>query len=137
MGRYQHYQRKSVAKPGVHPIWRGIGCILIVVAPLISYALTAILIPILEKTGLVPGEIMGQIKFPDWVYRSPILNSFGSLISSIKHPWFDLTVFFVILILLVGIVSLIFVVVLQMTGLPRYGKMDAPPSRQKAKPYKR
>ncbi len=38
---------RRVAKepaPAVHPIWRGIGCILIIVIPAISYLITSILI---------------------------------------------------------------------------------------------
>ena len=54
MGQYTKYKPLK-EKPGMNPIWRGIGCILLVIVPLISYGLTSHRQPrSLEATGYVP-----------------------------------------------------------------------------------
>jgi hypothetical protein len=121
----------------MNPLWRGIGCILIVLVPLITLGLTAIVTPVLSATGYVPHELMGHVIFPDWVFKVPILNAITAFIASINNLWLDLIIFIVILVILTGISSLIYVSVLQVIGPPRYGEKDAPPSKYKAKEYKR
>lgn len=37
MARYSMYQQKSAEKKVIHPVWRGIGCALMVIIPFISY----------------------------------------------------------------------------------------------------
>ena len=138
MGNYDgSYQRKPKERTGMNPIWRGVGCIFMVVAPLITFGLTAILAPIVARTGYVPFELLGHVAFPNWVYRAPFLSGIASFIASINNLWLGVVVFFVILLLLTGIFSLIYVTIIQMIGPPRYGEKDAPPPKYKAKPYKR
>jgi uncharacterized membrane protein len=136
MGQYTKYKPLK-EKPGMNPIWRGIGCVLLVVAPLVSYALTRLVAPLVEATGYVPLELLGYIHLPDWVYKVPVLRSIASLIGGINNLGLGIVVFIVIMVLLTGIFSLIYVAVLQTIGPPRYGEMDAPPSKHKAKRYKR
>jgi hypothetical protein len=136
MGLYTKYKPLKV-KPGMNPIWRGVGCILLVIAPVVSYALTILVVPLLIATGYVPLELLGNVHFPDWIFKVPVLNGIASLIGGINNLGLDIVVFVVIMLLLTGIFSLIFVAVLQVTSPPRYGEMDAPPSTHKAKPYKR
>ena len=86
---------------------------------------------------MFPCELLGYIHFPDWVYKVPVLSGIASLIGGINNLGLGIVVFFVILVLLTGIFSLIYVTVLQIIGPPRYAEMDAPPSKHKAKRYKR
>ena len=137
MSSYNKYQHKSKERQGLNPIWRGIGCILLVVVPLLSFGLTVILIPFLVATGYVPLELLGRVNFPNWVYRAPVLSIIASLIHGINNLWLGVVVFFVVLLLLTGIFSLIYVTIMQFLGPPRYSEKDAPPSRYKAKEYKR
>lgn len=137
MAKYSKFQRKSEAKPEMAPIWRGIGCILIIIVPLMSYGLTALLSPVLAGSGLVPPELMGKIELPTWALRTPALNEITSFIGGISDLWLKLIVFFIILLLMVSITSLIYSMVFQVVGPPRYTELDAPPSRRKVKVYKR
>lgn len=137
MGYHTNYQRVSQKKPVINPIWRGIGCILIVVVPLITYALTVIFIPTVLATGMIPPELTRHVDFPLWVYRTPFLDVIATFIRGINNLWLGVIMFIVILLLLTGISSLIYVSVLQVIGPPRYTEMDAPPPKYKAKPYKR
>ena len=137
MGRYSKYRRKSEQRPEANPIWRGIGCILIVVVPLISYALTVIFIPTILATGLVPYQLVGHVQFPEWVYRAPVLGNLAIFIGRIDNLWLKLIGFFVILLVMTGLFSLIYAAILQVVGPPRYSEVDAPPTKYKGKAYKR
>ena len=137
MAKYAKYARKSVPRPEANPIWRGIGCILIVVVPVISYALTAILTPLIVATDLVPLELLGHVKFPEWAVKTPILSDITFFISGINGLWLKLIAFFVILLLLTALFSLLYTMVSQLIGPPRYSDKDAPPPKYKAKVYKR
>jgi hypothetical protein len=119
------------------PIWRGVGCILLVVDPLITYALTTIVAPLLIKTGYVPHQLLGHISFPAWGYRLPVLRDIVSFVGRINNLGLGIMVFITILVLLTGIFSLIYVVILQVIGPPRYSELDAPPPKHKVKAYKR
>jgi hypothetical protein len=137
MGRYDKFAHKSKPRPERNPIWRGIGCILMVIVPLITYALTVILDPVLIKTGLVPPQMRTPIHFPNWVARTVILKDIASFLGGIKDLWLGILVFIVLLIVITGVVSIIYVSILQVIGPARYGETDAPPTKYKAKVYKR
>jgi hypothetical protein len=137
MTAFNKFQPKTRQKKGMNPIWRGIGCILIVVVPLITLGLTTIVAPLIITTGYVPSELLGHVNFPDWVITAPILSGIASYIAGINNLWLGVVVFIVILVLLTGISSLIYVTILQFIGPPRYSEMDAPPSKFKAREYKR
>lgn len=134
---FSKYQRKEVEKPGPNPVWRGIGCILMVVVPVAAYLLTMYIVPWLLSTGLVPEELLQSIKFPAWMYTTPTLGSIVIYLSNIENPWVKLIVFFILFILLTSIFSLLYSAVAQVVGPPRYLEVDAPPSKHKAKVYKR
>ncbi len=137
MTAYNKFETGKSEKKVMNPIWRGIGCILIVLVPLITLGLTVIATPLVSSTGYVPRELMGHVIFPDWVSKVPILSAIAVFIANINNLWLNLIIFIVILVILTGISSLIYVSVLQVIGPPRYGEKDAPPSRYKAKEYKR
>ena len=121
----------------MNPIWRGVGCILAVVAPLVSFGLTILAIPPLLSTGLVPLELLNPIRFPDWVFNVPVLTDIAAFLGGINYLGLGIITFIVILILLTGIFSLIYVSIIQVIGPPRYSEIDAPPTRHKTKRYTR
>ena len=137
MGNYNRYQFERKEKSGQNPIWRGIGCILMVALPLVTFGLTLFAIPPVLATGLVPFQLMGHVNFPAWVFRVGVLSDIAIFVRGINNLWLGVFLFFVILILVSGFSSLIYVSVLQVIGPPRYSEKDAPPSTYKAKPYKR
>ena len=136
MGINVRYTRPK-EKPQMNPIWRGVGCILAVVAPLVSFGLTILAIPPLLSTGLVPLELLNPIRFPDWVFNVPVLTDIAAFLGGINSLGLGIITFIVILILLTGIFSLIYVSIIQVIGPPRYSEIDAPPTRHKTKRYTR
>jgi len=137
MGKYAKFQRKSPEKRRLHPIWRGIGCILIVIAPLMAYGLMVLSVPSIIATGKVPHQLLGHVHFPEWVLRYRITAGIASFISSISNPWLNIITFFVILLILAAVTSLIYTILYTLVGPARYSPLDAPPSKHKVRFYKR
>jgi hypothetical protein len=137
MGRYSKTQYVRKEKPQANPLWRGVGCIIMVALPMVTFGLTLLSMPPLIATGLVPLQLEGFVNFPAWVFKVRSLSDVAGFIRGIDNLWLGIIVFFVIMLLLSGIFSLIYVAVLQVIGPPRYSEKDAPPSREKAKPYRR
>ena len=137
MGKYNKFQYDQKEKPQANPLWRGYGCIVMVALPLITFGLTVLSMAPLVATGLIPTQLLGYVNFPAWVFRTPGLSDVAIFIRGINNLWLGVILFFIILLLLTGISSLIYVSVLQVIGPPRYSEIDAPPTSYKAKVYKR
>jgi len=137
MGKYAKYHMKTPGKREMNPIWRGIGCLLIVIVPLISYGLMLVVTPAVIKTGLVPYQLQGYAHFPVWAFRYKMTSSIALFIGSFNNMWCSIIVFFVILLLLAGIISLIYTSLYQVVGPARYTPVDAPPTKYSGKRYKR
>lgn len=139
MGKYTIYQRpEHKRRREVHPIWRGIGCLLIIIVPLISYAGAVLLVNYgLSQGWPIPAEWLGYIKFPVWVWQIPFLASIARPMANFSHPLAILAFFVVVLILLTGLVSTVYAFIYRGLGPPRYTTLDAPPSAHKPKQYKR
>jgi hypothetical protein len=137
MGKYMKYQRKGQEKPEMNPVWRGIGCLMIVIVPLMSYAVTILLVPPIVASGLAPLELLQRLRFPDWAYTTPVISGPAIFLSSIDNLGLILIGFFVILITMSGLFSLIYSAVYQLIGPPRYTSVDVVPTSHKGKSYKR
>ncbi len=139
MGKYAKYTRQIPPRPReAHPIWRGIGCILILIIPSLSFASAALLVNYgLGQGWPIPQEWLGYIYFPDWVWKIPALASIAGPIAGYNNLKAVLAFFFVVLILLIGLYSTIYAFAYRVLGPPRYTAVDVPPSGRKAKRYKR
>ncbi len=137
MEEYTNYRHKVRRKPGMNPIWRGIGCLLVFVVPIITYKLTMIVVPLIIATGLVPQELLGRVHFPDWTYTMPTVNTVTSYLSSIDYFWVKLIGFFILFSAVTGVISFVYSIIYQLIGPPRYTVVDAPPAKYKPKVYKR
>jgi hypothetical protein len=137
MAKYSKFQFKTPVKRGMNPVWRGIGCILIVVVPLMAYGLTVLFAPKIAATGKVPHDLLGTIHFPSWVFRVGILGDIAYFIAHINNLWLNIITFFVMLLILTAIASLVYSFVYSLIGPARYTATDAPPPKYKAKKYTR
>ncbi len=137
MAKYEKYRRKSPPKKEMSPLWRGIGCILMLIVPAISYGIAYVFLQEAKALGWVPPELLGHIKFPDWVFGVPFLDTMARFFGSLKDPWAMLIFFFATLFILSGLISLVYSAFHQLLGPPRYTDLDAPPPREKSKEYKR
>jgi hypothetical protein len=137
MAKYAKYQRKSPEKKGTNPIWRGIGCILIIVVPLLAYGLMLVFVPPIIATGKVPTQLLGPVHFPDWAFKLRITADIASYISSFNNLGINIISFLVILLILTGIASLLYSMIYSLVGPAQYSELDAPPTKYKGKKYTR
>jgi hypothetical protein len=123
MAKYQSYQKRDTGpkeKPYLHPIWRGVGFVMMVIIPVVSIA---------------AGQyIFEQNKIEHWFGIPSRL-----VIRFFKFDPFILAKVVLILLLMVIITSVLYtlsVFIIRVFGVPRYGPYDVPPVPYKA-PKKR
>lgn len=141
MGKYDSFVRRQRPKPaqGPHPIWRGIGCLLLVIVPVISFGLALITFEsALARQWPIPDEFLGNPDLPNFLYRSQALIPLLTAITSVTNLYGYLAFTLVYMIILGGTLSFLYAVLYRMVGPPTYGPMDMPPPRGiRVKRYKR
>jgi hypothetical protein len=142
MGRYEKYEkRKFVANKtnAPHPIWQGIGCLIIVILPVISYALADVTVQagIKAHWSLLPYQLIGTPRFPDFVWKFWQLTAIAGPLTRINNLYANLVLTGIYIIVLGGLSSLGYAIIYRFLGPPRYGPLDIPPPKIKTKPYKR
>ncbi len=119
MTRYGEVKEDEIRKRKIHPIWRGVGFILIILIPIISYIGTLVLLETNMRNN--------------WVVIPP------SLLISGKDPYLLLKIILTIcLIFILGcLFTLITFFLTSIFAPPRYGPYDIPPVPYRGKRYKR
>jgi len=106
---YNRQSKKSINDMETHPIWRGIGFILLIITPIISYFLSVILLDANRSNG--------------WVNIPKGMIAYGNSDPFIYIKIF-LTIVFVVLIY--GIYTFITFLLFSLFGPSRYGPYDVP-----------
>jgi hypothetical protein len=137
MGKYSgaYSQRESTIKKarGPHEIWRGIGCLMILVIPAISIAASIETVKYLIKnhSNMIPVQLRGLPQLPNLFYKSSGLMIIFGPITKIPDFYAHVVVSLIYMILISGLISVIYATVFSMVGPSRYGPTDAPPPRIK------
>lgn len=129
MSKYSKYQKQEYKRPlGLHPIWRGIGCLIAVILPIISYFGSLEIIKIgLAKGWPIPQSLLGFVTFPIWVWKYSILTNLLAPITIIPN-FYAVVVFTIVLtIILSGILSLVYSIIYRIVAPPQLSDVDAPP----------
>jgi hypothetical protein len=137
MGKYMRYHSKTPGKKPMHPIWRGIGCILIVFVPLLTFWLMTIFVPMIVSSRKLPYQLLGPVHFPKWILKLRFLDGITGFIGSLDNLWISIITFLVILLILTAVVSISYSMIYAAVGPARYKETDAPPSKYKTKKYTR
>ena len=137
MGRYRETVRQNQKTSGPPPIWRGIGCMLIFIVPVISYAAAYETMPFFLNRGLVPRELLFTPETPEWLQIMPALAQAFRFLFGRYAILATLGLTFLYIIFIAGVFSVLYALMYRMTAPSRYGPMDAPPPRVKVKKYKR
>ena len=140
MGKYTSYARQA-PKPrsrGVHPVMRGIGCIMMVVVPILAWGLAVWLVDYgVDRGWPIPPNWLGRISVYPWLLKVqglvPVWNFLMGQDRLIAHVIFTIA----IIVVIGGIMSMIYGYLYTIFGPPQYGPQDAPPIRVKVKRYKR
>lgn len=104
----------------IHPIWRGVGCGLIVLIPLISY--------FLAEAFLLENQKRGWVVFPsEWILANVpdplIINKIATTIA--------------FALILYAILTLVTFITFRLFAPSRYGPLDVPPDSYRGGSYKR
>jgi hypothetical protein len=137
MGKYGTRAKPETPKVNreVHPVMRGIGCLMMVIVPIISYGISIILVNNFPLP--LPPEMTTAIDLPGWVYT---LNGLAFVFSYIENqPLLIAYIIFTALvsILIFTIMSIVYGFIYKAFGPSQYGSTDAPPIRKKVKKYTR
>lgn len=116
MSKYNQTYRRPAPKSkpwSVHPIWRGIGCLLIVLIPIISFAGATMLVKenLQQRWVQIPDELKGSFDVP----------SIGQVLFA------DLAVAVILMVIGFGLLTIVYAIIYRMFGPSPYGPMDVPP----------
>jgi hypothetical protein len=120
MTKYTHYSRRPemAERPWkVHPIWRGIGCIMAIIIPIMSYASAVLLVQQNQQQGWLPlpRELAGTIYLP--------------ILGNVPYLYANLIVTLVLMLIGYGILTTMYALLYKVIGPPSLGPLDAPPVR--------
>jgi hypothetical protein len=139
MGKYSSNSRRQAA-PDRHrmpPLVRGIGCITMVLVPILAYGTAVFLVSGPGRSWPIPVTWLGTPHLPGFMFSLPGLVGFSAFLQAQNN----LTANFVFAIALTGIIygfmSIIYGYIYNMFGPPKYGPTDVPPPRVKTKKYTR
>lgn len=138
MGRYRDTFKEAERKAeGPHPIWRGIGCMIIIIVPILSFTGASLTMPVLLSRGLVPEQLLFTPLAPDWLWYVPILAQAFQVVFGHFAILATLIVTFVYILILGGIFSFVYALMYRSVAPSRFGPMDAPPPKVKVRKYRR
>lgn len=116
MSKYEKYNiRPSREKRWrIHPLWRGVGCLLLIIVPIAAYAGSFILVRENNERHWVevPREVMGYLSLPFDLGRIYYLN---------------LLVAVALIVVIFALITVLYGIIYSSFGPPRYGPMDSPP----------
>lgn len=129
----QQYRKPQQDRPWkVHPAWRGIGCILFLIVPIMAWVGAMLLMQSNVKLPL-PYEMTKVVVIPAIHVREidKIIVTINEYFNSIGFRSGQL--FFTIIFLFIGygVLALLYSILYKMAGPPRYGPFDVPPSSVK------
>jgi hypothetical protein len=121
MGRYRSFERPTIptkTQLPIHPIWQGIGCILIIIIPIMAYAASVLLVQADLQQGWlpIPLELAQTITLP--------------VIGPIDFLLANLMVTAVLVFLGYGILALVYAILGRIAGSTSHGPLDMPMERR-------
>ena len=140
MGKYQSSVRKPMRERNreVHVAWRGIGCLMLIVMPVISIAAAVETINYgLDNGWTIPYQLLGFPRYPDLFYQSNGLMQILSPITNTRHFYAYAATTLLYMLILGGIMAVIYAFAYRVVGPPRYGPLDVERPNIKTKKYKR
>jgi hypothetical protein len=122
MGKYRMYERETrIKRPwDVHPVWRGIGCLMMLLIPVIAYAGADLLVDANSQARWIPvsRDLMKTVSVP--VLGLQVQNLYANLLLAA-----------VLSLIGFGLLTAFFSVFSSLISPPRLGPFDAPPERRR------
>ena len=120
MAKYSSRQQPPPPRPyKIHPIWRGIGCLLVLIGPPLAFLIAHLLVDMNIENGWypIPGELMRPYTIPGIGY-------------TLSHLYATLIVAMVLILFGIALIMIVYTTVYSLMGPKRYGPLDAPPVRE-------
>lgn len=135
MAKYNKFERKiPQARYKIHPIWAGIGFLMIIIVPIMAWAAAAETVAFAKQQAWpFIFNFPTYLQLPDALF---IIPGAFSLTRIMNLPAI-LTFFLIILIVLSGIMSFLYAALYRLVGPPRYSPQDEPAPKIKTKKYRR
>lgn len=140
MGKYtsQSTKREIPRNRGVHPVMRGIGCLLIVIVPILAYGVSVLIVNLgVQRNWPIPPAWLGTPTFNPLLWELQGLVVILNFLSRQTNLVANLVFASVITIVIGGVLSVLFGYIYKLFGPSQYGPTDSPPIRVKVKRYKR
>jgi len=140
MGKYSSHARQAPQpKRGVvHPVMRGIGCLMIVIVPILAYGISVLLVNYGASHGWpIPPDWLGTPTFHPLLWRLSGVAAMLAFLQTQTNLIANVVFTIALTVVIGGVMSVIYGYIYTIFGPPRYGPTDVPPPRVKAKPYKR
>jgi hypothetical protein len=140
MGKYRSSatRRQKPVDTGPHVIWRGLGCLMMIIIPVISYAAATLTVDYgLSHNWTIPYQLLGTPRLPSVFYDVDILWMVFGPLTKIQNLYAYLGIGILYMITLSGMISVIYAFVYRILGPSRWGPMDMPPPKFKTKKYTR
>lgn len=143
------YSMRQAQKPRpwrIHPIWRGLGCVMIVLIPVIAFAISSLLVDyvtpvraLLDRVGILraPVDLMGWTRYI-LIYIPEITSQVQGFVNAlglkpVEYWWGKVMITMIISMILFAILSIIYSIIFTATGPGRYGPLDVPGKSYKKK----
>ena len=139
MGYSSGFQVSSQSKERpweIHPIWRGFGCVMLIIIPIISYAAASILIEMNweQKWGFpVPRDMAKTVPID---IPSPV-SSIPSIHWDVAHLYGNLVLGAVLMLIGFGLLMVFYAVLYGIMAPSQRGPLDAEPVRKTPKSKKK
>ena len=140
MSKYKFANSKDtpIKRHEVHPVMRGIGCVMMIIVPILAYIASDLLIGNGFGRQVIPPAWYGRMEIPPLLIQltGPVGDALR-YIASIEHLAANLVLTLVIVVIVGGLMSVVYGYIYELAGPPKYGPTDEPPIRKKVKRYKR
>ena len=139
-------EKKQDVVGDVHPIWSGIGCVMLILIPVLAFAGSCLLVnsigsvqaflrksPYMDDTVDIMGWMPGLANLIPQIAPHLIKLKTSLGIPAIPYFWGKLAISVIFAVIGFGLYGVLYAIIYRISAPSRYGPMDAPPKRYKKK----
>ncbi len=132
-------RREQEAMPSeTHVIWRGIGCLLMLIVPVISFILASITV----STGIalnwpLPYELLGNPVIPAAWWNFQAITPILGFIQGQTNLYAILLITVLYIVVIAAVMTFVYAAMYRIVGPSRYGPLDAPPPKVRVRSDRR
>jgi hypothetical protein len=126
----QQFKKEQEQRPWkINPVWRGIGCFLILLIPIMAWFSAQLFmqsgVRVIDSPELTKPIVIRQVHIPQ---IDAVIKQFNQFSASQHLVGGQFFYFILFLIVGFGVLAFLYAVLYRMAGPPRYGPFDVPPN---------